>query len=116
MNSLVSYSAKLEDSVMSDTETLILGRIIERILIVLICGASLGFGWDLFREGIVKNQQAEFSKGQWKVALKQVGPGIFFALFACFGLVFAITSPLTVGPHSESKASRSAGGRGISQQ
>jgi hypothetical protein len=88
---------------MSETELLILGRVVERVLIVLICGASLGFGWNLFREGIVKDQQAEFSKGQWKVALKQVGPGIFFALFACVGLVFALTSPLTLGPSSDPK-------------
>jgi len=53
---------------MSETELLILGRVAERVLIVLICGASLGFGWNLFREGILKDQQAEFSKGQWKVA------------------------------------------------
>jgi hypothetical protein len=82
---------------MSEIELLVLGRVVERVLIVLICGASLGFGWNLFREGIVKDQQAEFSKGQWKVALKQVGPGVFFALFACVGLVFAVTSPLTLG-------------------
>jgi hypothetical protein len=93
----------MEVIAMSENEILILGRTIERILIVLICGASLGLGWNLFREGIVKDQQAVFSKGEWKVALKQVGPGVFFALFAVVGLVFAITSPATVGPSPGSK-------------
>jgi hypothetical protein len=85
---------------MSEIEMLVLGRVIERIFIVLICGASLGFGWNLFREGITNDQEAEFSKGNWKVALKQVGPGVFFALFACVGLAFAISSPLTLNPIS----------------
>ena len=82
---------------MSETEILVLGRVVERVLIVITCGASLGFGWNLFREGIVKDQQAAFSKGQWKITLKQVGPGVFFALFACIGLIFSVTSPLTLG-------------------
>jgi hypothetical protein len=85
---------------MSDVQILIVGRVVERVLTVLICGASLGFGWNLFRHGIINNQQAEFSKGNWKVALRQVGPGVFFALFACVGLVYSISAPLKVTPGS----------------
>ena len=82
---------------MSVNEILTIARATERILIVLICGASLGFGWNLFRVGILNDQKAEMSWNNWKIAFRQVGPGIFFALFAVVGLVFALKSPLTVG-------------------
>ncbi|MFL6301913.1 MAG: hypothetical protein ACJ72H_00090 [Candidatus Sulfotelmatobacter sp.] len=93
---------------MSEIEILVLGRAIERVLIVLICGASLGFGWNLFREGVVEDQEAEVSRGQWKLTLKKVGPGVFFALFACIGLVYAVTSPLTLGPRTATKGDHTA--------
>ena len=93
---------------MSEIEILVFGRAIERVLIVLICGASLGFGWNLFREGVVKDQEAALSRGQWKLTFKKVGPGVFFALFACIGLVYAVTSPLTLGPRTAAKGELTA--------
>jgi hypothetical protein len=84
----------------NEFEIVTISRCIERILAVLIYGCSLGFGWNLFRVGIVNEQQAEISSGGWKIALRKVGPGIFFALFGVVGLIASIRAPL----HLESPA------------
>lgn len=80
----------------SEFEIVTISRCIERILVVLIYGCSLGFGWNLFRVGIVTEQQAELSSKNWKIALRKVGPGIFFALFGVVGLITSIRAPLHV--------------------
>jgi hypothetical protein len=87
---------------LSEIEIVTISRCIERILTVLIYGCSLGFGWNLFRVGIVTEQQGELSSGNWKITLKKVGPGVFFALFGVIGLITSVSSPLRVGsPVSE---------------
>src|SRR3984885_5516380 len=96
---------------MSETEIVVIARCIERLLIVVICGVSLFFGWNLFRVGILDNQQAEVVWKDWKVALKQVGPGVFFALFAVVGLVYAIGSPLTISTDDSRVAYKVASAR-----
>lgn len=66
-------------------------REVERILIACFGGMSLVLGWDLFRKGILDPSVGHFEKGEWRISLQKVGPGVFFALFGaavlCFGLV-----------------------------
>jgi hypothetical protein len=79
---------------MTIDEILALGRVVERLLVCVFAGTSLGYGWNLFRVGIVGDQSAEFGGAGWKANLRKVGPGVFFALFGALVLVFALRSPL----------------------
>ena len=58
-----------------DVDPLFLGRIVERILVVIFGGLSLVLGWRLFMVGVVDPQIAEIKFKDWKVSLRQVGPG-----------------------------------------
>jgi hypothetical protein len=84
----------------SEPEIVTLSRCIERILAVLIYGCSLGFGWNLFRVGVVADQEGQLSVANWKITLKKVGPGVFFALFGVIGLINSVRAPLQMGPLS----------------
>jgi hypothetical protein len=75
---------------------LALGRVIERLLVCVFAGTSLAFGWNLFRVGVVAQQSAELATKDWRVNLKRVGPGVFFALFGSVVLAFALHSPLEI--------------------
>jgi hypothetical protein len=81
---------------MSIEETLTLGRVLERLLICIFAGVSLGFGWNLFRVGVVGQQTADLSAMGWRVTLKRVGPGIFFAIFGAAVLSLSLRSPLNL--------------------
>ena len=60
----------------------ILIRGAERIIIVLIGGASIWMGWRLFAAlGGDASQSAEFGGASLTIKLQKVGPGVFFALF-----------------------------------
>lgn len=74
------------------------GRVIERLFIVGFSGMSMLLGWNLFVRGVVVEQEAEGVFKDWKITLRKVGPGVFFALFGSAVLVFALNSPLTVAP------------------
>jgi hypothetical protein len=78
----------------ADLEILLWARAIERILTVLFSGVSLVLGWNLFKVGIVQDQQAEFANKSFTVKLQKVGPGVFFALFSIVGFVYALSRPL----------------------
>lgn len=65
-------------------------RAIERIVIVLIGGASLWMGWQLFLRLQLETQQAELDFNKISVKLQRVGPGIFFAAFGTVLLGLAI--------------------------
>jgi hypothetical protein len=70
-------------------------RFIERILVVLIGGASIYFGYRLFSS--VPGQSD--GKGTFKfpmhtsVILTKVGPGVFFALFGTVAICIALLQP-----------------------
>ena len=81
---------------MTTDQILVLGRVMERILTCLFGGVSLFLGWNLFRVGILDHQSAALSAHGWRVDLKRVGPGIFFALFGAAVLAISIHSPLTI--------------------
>jgi hypothetical protein len=81
-----------------DVETLFLGRIIERILVVVFGGVSLVLGWRLFIVGVVDPQIAEIKFKDWKVSLRQVGPGTVFAALGIAVMGIALFRPLEIGP------------------
>ena len=79
---------------MSTEEIFATGRVVERLMICAFAGLSLTYGWNLFRVGVLNEQSAELSAKGWRVNLKRVGPGAFFALFGCVVLSISLRSPL----------------------
>ncbi len=71
-----------------------LSRSIERLGIIGVAGLSIWAGFRLF--SIVTEAQASGRlEGQgFKFAMKNVGPGVFFALFGAMVLLYALASPL----------------------
>ncbi|MBY6006551.1 hypothetical protein KUV62_21690 [Salipiger bermudensis] len=81
---------------MTENEILVLGRVLERLIIVLAAGASIWMGWRLFyRVADRADHEAELSWKELRVQLQRVGPGAFFALFGVVVLVTALLRPLT---------------------
>ena len=78
-------------------DALFLGRIVERVLVVLFGGLSLFLGWRLFMVGVVDPQIAEVKFKDWKVSLRQVGPGSVFAALGIAVMGIALLRPLEVG-------------------
>ena len=97
---------------------LLIGRLVERILVVLFGGLSLVLGWRLFIVGVVDPQIAEVKFKDWKVSLRQVGPGSVFAALGIAVMGFALFRPLEVseGPRAGSlpTATSAAGTRTLS--
>jgi len=81
---------------MSTEQIFALGRVVERLLICVFGGVSLALGWNLFRVGVVTQQSADLSAKGWRVNLKRVGPGVFFALFGSAVLALSLHSPLNL--------------------
>ncbi len=72
--------------------TIFVGRTVERILIVLIGGLALYFGFRLFDKAIVSDSSLDAGTEKYYLRLKQIGPGVFFALFGtivCLYTLFA---------------------------
>jgi hypothetical protein len=92
-------------------EIFAIGRVIERLLICAIAGVSLTYGWNLFRVGVLNEQSAEFAAKGWRINLKRVGPGAFFALFGSVVLSISLRSPLvlplTAGSQHSAEANQS---------
>jgi hypothetical protein len=80
---------------MSTEEIFATGRVVERLMICVFAGLSLTYGWNLFRVGVLTEQSAELAANGWRVNLKRVGPGAFFALFGSVVLAVSLRSPLT---------------------
>jgi hypothetical protein len=81
---------------MSADQIFALGRVVERLLICMFGGISLVLGWNLFRVGVVTQQTADLAAKGWRLNLKRVGPGVFFALFGTLVLSLSLRSPLTL--------------------
>jgi hypothetical protein len=79
-----------------EMDPLFLGRIVERILVVLFGGLSLVLGWRLFMVGVVDPQIAEIKFKDWKVSLRQVGPGSVFAALGIGVMAVALSRPLEI--------------------
>ena len=75
--------------------TLVMGRIVERIAVVVIAGLAIVLGWELMRRRLTSGD-AEIQHGGIKVTLRRVGPGVIFALCGAIVLGYATTHPVTV--------------------
>lgn len=56
-------------------------RGVERLLAMAIGALSIVLGYRLFRLGVVGDQEGIIEKGDFKLHLVKVGPGVFFSLF-----------------------------------
>lgn len=72
------------------------GRLAERLFIVAFSGLSMILGWHLFLRGVVDDQEAEGQFKDWKITLKKVGPGVFFAFFGAAVLAFSLAQPMSI--------------------
>jgi len=84
--------------------------------VVLFGGLSLVLGWRLFMVGVVDPQIAEIKFKDWKVSLRQVGPGSVFAALGIAVMAFALSKPLQIGgvPVAQDSKTASAGSETIS--
>ena len=97
-----------------DLDSLILGRIIERLFVVLFGGLALFLGWRLFMVGVADPQIAEIKFKDWKVSLRQVGPGSVFAALGIAVIGFALFRPLEISDNAKSADAADARGRKVS--
>jgi hypothetical protein len=74
------------DIKMDNSQIVLWGRTVERLLTVGFSGLSIVLGWSLFKARLLRDQTAEFTSKSWTIRLERVGPGIFFALFGVLGL------------------------------
>jgi hypothetical protein len=84
------------DCIAMDKELIaVFARCAERLLIA--CGGVLAlyFGYHLFLSRILKGQDAEIQKGDLKIKLMKVGPGVFFAIFGSAIMIYGIVNPLS---------------------
>lgn len=73
-----------------------IGRIAERLIIVVIAGLSFYFGYRLFNIKSSKSEEeAEFSYKTFLIKLKKVGPGVFFSLFGSAIVITSLINPLS---------------------
>jgi hypothetical protein len=75
-------------------DIVLLGRVVERIIVVTFGGLSVYWGWRLFLAGVVSTSDAVFEKGDWKILFKKAGAGIYFAFFGSIVLIGSWWSPL----------------------
>ncbi|CAB3884578.1 hypothetical protein LMG26684_03764 [Achromobacter mucicolens] len=98
---------------------LIWGRSIERIVIVLICAASIGLGFFLFKVSARETGEM-LARGQgFELKLTRIGPGVLFCLFGIAGLIYTIhTQPTLSFAKTPTGASTFdyAGGLGLSSE
>ena len=72
-----------------DHTTTLVGRAIERIIIVIGGVCSLYFGFLLFRNNLEEKGDLEAKVKGFYLKLRDVGPGVFFGLFGAAILVFS---------------------------
>ena len=56
-------------------------RGVERLIAMTIGALSIALGYNLFRIGVIGAQEGVIEKGDFKLHLVKVGPGVFFSLF-----------------------------------
>lgn len=81
---------------MTSIELVIAMRGLERLLLVIAGALAIYFGYRLFREKIETVQVGDVKFFGWMVGLKQVGPGVFFALFGAVILSISIAHTLKI--------------------
>jgi hypothetical protein len=73
---------------------LILGRIIERLIIVFIGGGCIFGGYRLFYLKLNKKENAEFETKGWKIKLQNVSSGMIFVLLGIALLCYNVNNKL----------------------
>lgn len=95
---------------MDITTILGIGRIAERLIIVIISGLSIYMGFKLFAinsaKSIAAGEEAEFSYKTFLLKLKNVGPGIFFSLFGSAIIITSLINPLNIHETKENPNSK----------
>src|SRR5947208_2112637 len=75
---------------------LIGGRILERLLIALVGGVCVVLGWKLFSLPLEHDGEADVRHRNFRLTLKRIGPGVFFALFGAAVLTTSLLRPLSM--------------------
>src|SRR5438552_768004 len=91
---IILILARTQETTMDSESLLTIGRVLERLLIVVIGGLSLGMGWHLYVKGVEKRQVAEIQHDRTVIRLKDVGPGAFFAVVGALVLLVALLNSL----------------------
>ncbi|WP_155633273.1 hypothetical protein [Burkholderia stagnalis] len=90
-------------------DIVLLGRVVERIIVVTFGGLSVYWGWRLFLAGVASTSDAVFEKGDWKVLFKKAGAGVYFAFFGSLVLIGSWWSPLQLSGAGVSTSVRPSG-------
>lgn len=94
---------------MDDVTILFIFRAIERIIIIMLGGASMWMGWSLFRNGIIPMQSGEFNSSPFSFKFTKVGPGVFFAAFGMIILSLGLINEMGIKRHREKEESKGNG-------
>ena len=94
-------------------ESVLILRMVERIIAVLIGGFSIYLGYRLFFHlPFERSHEGELELPGVKIVLSRVGPGVFFGVFGTLVLYYSLTSPVKVDENSFIGASGGAGQAG----
>lgn len=87
---------------MDEVTIAFLFRGINMMLVTLGGLLSIFLGWKLYRDGITSAVESEMQHGdKWKVTMKALGPGVFFALFGMWILVTVINKEVSTESRTE---------------
>ena len=76
-------------------EIVLILHAIERLVSIGLGGLSIYLGWSLFRKNLDSNGEADLRHLGWRITLKRVGPGVFFALFGATVVAISLSRPVT---------------------
>jgi hypothetical protein len=71
-----------------------LARSLERLGIIAVSGLSIWSGYRLFSIVTEAEASGRFEAKGVQFTIQRVGPGVFFALFGCLVLLYALASPM----------------------
>ncbi len=94
---------------MDPLQLVLIGRIIERLLIVVAAIICLWIGGRLFTISTSPDHTAELTFKDFILKLQKVSPGIFFGFFGAAILVFSINKPLDIDGVQSSKEGTTQG-------
>lgn len=76
-------------------------RGVERLLIVLFGGMAIYLGYRLFAVAAAAEGSLDATAKGWKLSLRRVAPGVFFALFGMVVLALGMTASLNINPSKQ---------------
>jgi len=86
-----------------ELEPLLIGRIVERLLIVLVGGMCVYLGYRLFDRAHQRQGELELKGQTSSLKLRDVAPGIYFALFGSLLLIVAVFIQLEIPKNGVNK-------------